>query len=134
MIRVQRQDRAAFAVLVDRHLEAIHAFNFRFLRNAEDAADLAQEAFLRVWNSAGTYRPGRVKFTTWLHRIARNLCIDLHRRRKNTEPLNSAVCGRRLAAGPGASGATSGCGRWRRRSAPCRSGSARHSCSATIRA
>ena len=91
MIRVQRQDRAAFAVLVDRHLEAIHAFNFRFLRNAEDAADLAQEAFLRVWNSAGTYRPGRVKFTTWLHRIARNLCIDLHRRRKNTEPLTSAV-------------------------------------------
>ena len=91
MIRVQRQDRAAFAVLVERHLEAIHAFNFRFLRNAEDAADLAQEAFLRVWNSAGTYRPGRVKFTTWLHRIARNLCIDLHRRRKNTEPLNSAL-------------------------------------------
>ena len=91
MIRVQRQDRAAFAILVDRHLQAIHAFNYRFLRDAEDAADMAQEAFLRVWNSAGTYRPGRVKFTTWLHRIARNLCIDLHRRRKHGEPLDRTV-------------------------------------------
>ena len=91
MIRVQNQDRDAFAILVGRHLEAIHAFNYRFLRNAEDAADVAQEAFLRVWNKAGTYRAGRVKFSTWLHRIARNLCIDLHRRRTHTEQLDGGV-------------------------------------------
>ena len=91
MLRVQNQDRDAFAILVGRHLEAIHAFNYRLLRNAEDAADLAQEAFLRVWSRAGTYRPGRVKVTTWLHRIARNLCIDLHRRRKDSELLDSTT-------------------------------------------
>ena len=91
MIRVQNQDRDAFAILVSRHLEATHAFNYRFLRNAEDAADLAQEVFLRVWNSAGTYRPGRVKFTTWLYRIARNLCIDAHRRRRNSEQLDDSA-------------------------------------------
>ena len=90
MLRVQNQDRDAFAILVGRHLEAIHAFNYRLLRNAEDAADLAQEAFLRVWSRAGTYRPGRVKVTTWLHRIARNLCIDLHRRRKDSEQLDGS--------------------------------------------
>ena len=91
MLRVQNQDRDAFAILVGRHLEAIHAFNYRLLRNAEDAADLAQEAFLRVWSRAGTYRPGRVKVTTWLHRIARNLCIDLHRRRKDSEQLDGSA-------------------------------------------
>ena len=89
MGRVQQRDRDAFAILVARHLDGIHAFNHRMTRNAEDARDLAQETFLRVWSSAATWRPHRageagVKFTTWLHRIARNLCIDAHRRRRET--------------------------------------------------
>lgn len=89
MSRVQHRDRDAFAVLVTRHLDGIHAFNYRMTRNEEDAADLAQETFLRVWNSAATWRPhrpagGRIRFTTWLHRIARNLCIDAHRRHRES--------------------------------------------------
>ena len=88
MDRVQNQDRDAFAVLVARHLDGIHAFNYRMTRNAEDAADLAQETFLRVWNSAATWRPNRVKFTTWLHRIARNLNIDAYRRHRTSEEIN----------------------------------------------
>lgn len=87
MDRVQHRDREAFAVLVARHLDAIHAFNHRMTRNTEDAADLAQETFLRVWNSAATWRPNRVKFTTWLHRIARNLCIDAHRRHRESQQV-----------------------------------------------
>ena len=84
MAAVAQRSDAAFAELVNRHLPAIHAFNYRMTRHAEDAADLAQETFLRVWSGAATWRPGRVKFTTWLHRIARNLCIDAHRRRRDT--------------------------------------------------
>jgi len=87
MDRVQTRDRDAFAILVERHLDAIHAFNYRMTRNAEDAADLAQETFLRVWSSARTWRPHRVRFTTWAYRIARNLCIDAHRRRRETEEI-----------------------------------------------
>lgn len=94
MGRVQHRDRDAFAVLVTRHLDGIHAFNYRMTRNEEDAADLAQETFLRVWNSAATWRPhrpagGRIKFTTWLHRIARNLCIDAHRRHRETHEIDA---------------------------------------------
>lgn len=89
MGRVQHRDRDAFAVLVTRHLDGIHAFNYRMTRNEEDAADLAQETFLRVWNSAATWRPHRVKFTTWLHRIARNLCIDAHRRHRETHEIDA---------------------------------------------
>lgn len=88
MARVKNRDREAFAVLVDRHLDGIHAFNFRLTRNADDAADLAQEAFLRVWTKAATWKPGRVKFGTWLHRIAHNLCIDLHRRKRGTDDVD----------------------------------------------
>ena len=88
MVRVQHQDRDAFAVLVARHLDGIHAFNYRFVRHADDAADLAQETFLRVWSSARTWQGNRVRFTTWLYRIARNLCIDSYRRQRETEELD----------------------------------------------
>lgn len=91
MDRVQRRDRDAFAVLLARHLDGIHTFNYRMTRNREDAADLAQETFLRVWNSAATWRPNRVKFTTWLHRIARNLCIDAHRRHRDALAINDNI-------------------------------------------
>ena len=89
MGRVQHRDRDAFAVLVSRHLDGIHAFNYRMTRNEDDAADLAQETFLRVWSSAATWRPNRVKFTTWMHRIARNLCIDAHRRNRETQSIDT---------------------------------------------
>ena len=88
MARVKVQDREAFAVLVERHLDGIHAFNYRLTRNADDAAELAQETFLRVWSRAATWKPNRVKFTTWLHRIAHNLCIDHHRRRRDVEDVD----------------------------------------------
>ena len=88
MAAVAKRSEGAFAVLVERHLPAIHAFNYRLTRNADDAADLAQETFLRVWSGAATWRSGRVRFTTWLHRIARNLCIDAHRRRRDATPMD----------------------------------------------
>lgn len=88
MARVQHQDRDAFAVLVERHLEPLHAFTHRMTRNADDAEDLTQETFLRVWKNARSWQPGRVKFTTWLYRIARNLCVDAHRRRRDTEDVD----------------------------------------------
>lgn len=88
MARVKNRDREAFAVLVDRHLDSIHMFNYRLTRSAEDAQDLAQETFLRVWTKANTWKPGRVKFGTWLHRIAHNLCIDLHRRKRDVDDVD----------------------------------------------
>ena len=82
MSRVARQDKQAFNMLLERHLDGIHAFLFRLVENAAEAEELAQETFLRVWSRAGTWRPDSVKFTTWVYRIARNLGIDSLRRRR----------------------------------------------------
>lgn len=75
-------DNAAFEALVRLHLDAIHAYLFRLTRSRADAEDLAQETFLRVWQKAGNYQPGRVKVTTWLHTIAHRLAIDSFRKKR----------------------------------------------------
>ena len=81
---VQTGDQQAYTRLLDRHLNSVHAYVYRMTNNRADAEDIAQETFLRVWHRARTYRPGRVRFTTWLHRIAHNLCVDAFRKRRST--------------------------------------------------
>lgn len=78
--RVRDRDEAAFAELVRRHLGAVHTYLLRMTRSSADSEDLAQETFLRVWQKASAYKPGKVRATTWIHRIAHNLCVDGFRR------------------------------------------------------
>jgi RNA polymerase sigma-70 factor (ECF subfamily) len=75
MARVARGGQDAFEVLLDRYGDAVVTFCYAFLRNREAAEDLGQETFLRVYRSAARYKP-LAKFTTWLYRIAANLCIN----------------------------------------------------------
>jgi len=81
MDRIQRGDDQAFASLLQRHLDAVHGYLRRLTGSAADAEDLAQDTFLRVWQKAATYQPGKVRVSTWVHRIAHNLAMDMFRRR-----------------------------------------------------
>ncbi len=85
MHRVQGRDQAAFGRLLARHLSSIHRYLMRLTDSRADADELSQETFLRLWQRAGRYRPGTVKLTTWLHRIAHNLAVD-ELRRRHTRP------------------------------------------------
>ena len=78
MGRVKLGNKHAFEVLIHRHQRSVLNFIFRFMGNRTDAEDLTQEVFLRIWQAAGTYKP-EAKFTTWLYRIATNLCINKQR-------------------------------------------------------
>jgi RNA polymerase sigma-70 factor (ECF subfamily) len=78
MCRVTTGDKHAFETLIHRHQQPVLNFIFRFMGDPAEAEDLTQEVFLRVWKSAGTYKP-EAKFTTWLYRIAINLCINKQR-------------------------------------------------------
>ena len=80
IILVAQKNESAFEILVDRYMKSIHNFAFRFCQDSSLAEDLTQETFLRLWQRATTWVPGKVKFTTWLHQITRNLCIDQHRK------------------------------------------------------
>jgi len=73
-------DRRSFEALANRHLERALRTAARILGNAADAEEIAQEAMLRVFTRAHSWRPGRAKFTTWLYQIVVNLAVDLRRR------------------------------------------------------
>ena len=81
--RICKRDHTAFTDLLGRHLNSVHGYLLRLSGSRVDADDMSQETFLRVWQKASTFRPGRVKLTTWLHRIAHNVCVDEFRKHRN---------------------------------------------------
>ena len=81
VLLAQSGDEAAFAALVQRHQQRAFRIARNLVPNDEDAQDLAQEAFLRVFRHLDRFDP-RFPFTTWLHRIVTNLAIDYLRRRR----------------------------------------------------
>ena len=69
-------DAAAFGVLYDRHSRAGYSLAYRMMGEKQAAEDLTQDAFLKVWRSAGGYRAKRGSVRTWILSIVRNRGID----------------------------------------------------------
>jgi RNA polymerase sigma-70 factor (ECF subfamily) len=78
----------AFEVLIDRYKRAVYSTAFRMMGNKEEAEDVSQEAFIRMYNSLSRYNP-EYKFITWAMKITTNLCLDSLRKRKGeTVPID----------------------------------------------
>lgn len=77
--RVQSGDDRAFRTLVDRHRRRAFAIAVGLVRDEQDALDIVQEAFVRVYRGIDAFS-GAASFFTWLYRIVKNLSIDLMRR------------------------------------------------------
>jgi RNA polymerase sigma-70 factor (ECF subfamily) len=75
MVRYQRGDREAFAMLVRRYKTPIFNFILRQVRSQNTAEDVTQDVFLRVVQNAAEFKH-EARFSTWLYTIARNLCVD----------------------------------------------------------
>jgi RNA polymerase sigma-70 factor (ECF subfamily) len=100
MARAGHGDKAAFAVLVRRHLARATAIAQRILGNRSDSEEVVQEAFLRCWQKAPDWQPAlpggpsaageRAQFSTWLYRVLTNLCFD---RRRRPQPVEIEAAG-----------------------------------------
>ncbi len=99
MWRVQSQDdERAFAQLVRRWEGPLQRLGSRMTGDADRGKDLAQETFARVFAKRKEYQPSG-KFSTWLWRIALNLCYDeLRRRQRREESSLDGMCGEAIAA------------------------------------
>jgi RNA polymerase sigma-70 factor, ECF subfamily len=89
--RAQAGNRQALSELVQSQQTYVYSIAMSLMHNPADAADMTQEAFVRLLRSLGTYR-GETKFTTWLYRLVTNICLDgLRRRGRPVESLDEQV-------------------------------------------
>lgn len=80
--RCRAGDQAAWRDLVARHTRRVFNVAYRFVGRVDEAEDLTQEVFIKVYQSLDRYRQSEGSFTTWLTTVARNQVIDNYRRRR----------------------------------------------------
>ena len=88
--KVLRGDVNAFEKLVVEYEKNVYAITQRMTGNAEDAADMTQETFIKAYNSLSSFR-GDSKFSVWLYRIATNVCLDFLRSRSRKPTVSLSV-------------------------------------------
>ncbi len=79
--RTLRRKSGAFDELVRRHLDGVYKFAYRYVRDAADAEDVAQETFVRAWKNLKSFDQAR-NFRTWIYTITRNAALDLLKKKK----------------------------------------------------
>jgi RNA polymerase sigma-70 factor (ECF subfamily) len=82
-------DEAAWEELVRLHTRQVYGICFRFTNSGQEAQDLTQEVFLRVFRTIKTFRSAEGSFNTWLARVTRNLLIDHYRRTRQERVTDS---------------------------------------------
>jgi len=85
--QIQEGKHEAFVELVGRHSKRFYSIAYRLLFSKNDAEDIVQQAFLKLWERRLFWNPYKgAKFTTWFYRVVVNLCLD-HNRKKKPMPL-----------------------------------------------
>ncbi|WP_160725702.1 RNA polymerase sigma factor SigW [Bacillus sp. USDA818B3_A] len=90
--QVIKGDQDAFGEIVETYKNSVYQLCYRMLGNRHEAEDIAQEAFLRAYVNIKSFNQD-LKFSTWLFRIATNLCIDRLRKKKPDYYLDAEVSG-----------------------------------------
>jgi RNA polymerase sigma-70 factor, ECF subfamily len=92
ILQVLKGDQDAFGEIVELYKDKVFQISYRMLGNRHEAEDIAQEAFIRAFININSFNID-LKFSTWLFRIATNLCIDRIRKKKPDYYLDAEVAG-----------------------------------------
>jgi RNA polymerase sigma-70 factor, ECF subfamily len=91
--RARSGDERAFRALVEKYERPVFSICLRMVRNRDEATDLSQDSFIKVFASLDRYNPAYA-FSSWLFKITSNLCIDyLRKRRVETYPMDEPIDG-----------------------------------------
>jgi RNA polymerase sigma-70 factor (ECF subfamily) len=88
LARVGNKEPGAVREMVARKLPRLLALATRVMGDRDEANDVAQEAFVRIWKQAPRWQAGQARFDTWLHRVVLNLCYDRLRRHREIVPAD----------------------------------------------
>ncbi len=104
LIRKSRQnDFAAFQKLVEQYQYMVYKLTFRLLASEEDAKDMVQEVFIRIWEKLSTFNTN-FSFSSWVYKIATNMCYDMlkskqYKEKKQVIELQAGIHNPELEAG-----------------------------------
>lgn len=76
-----KNDEKALEILIGRYLKPIYSFIHHFVGNGQEAEDITQEVFIRIWRNLKKFNP-EYKFKTWIFAIAKNACFDWQKKKK----------------------------------------------------
>lgn len=94
--KAQKGDVEAFEKIITEYQSIIYNIAFRFAGNAEDAADMSQEVFLKMFRNINSFQ-FKSKLSTWIYRVATNTCLDQVKRKNRNNPAYSLDDGLRTA-------------------------------------
>ncbi len=86
--RIRSGDREAFVALTRLYQQKVFVLAYSFFRNKEDAIDLVQDVFLRIFEKIDSFQEDR-NFEAWLIQVAKNLCIDRYRKTRGRREMES---------------------------------------------
>ncbi len=92
IIQIRNGNSGALRFLVDKHKNLVWHMVLRMVNQSEDAEDLCQDVFLRVFREVKNFR-GDAKLSTWIGSIAYNVCIDYLRKRGGKKSIRPMTCG-----------------------------------------
>lgn len=99
--RIQRGERQAFAELVGLFQKKVFVQAYGFFRDREDALEIVQETFMRIYEKIGAFKPEQ-SLSGWIYRVTHNLCVDHYRKtvkkRRLASPLDTVPEGRLASA------------------------------------
>jgi len=83
LAHIRQGSHEAFSVLVRRHVQKTYAVAYRFIGDRDEAEDIVQSAFLKLWERPGMWKSSaKSRFTTWFYRVVVNLCLDWQKKKK----------------------------------------------------
>ncbi len=83
--RICEGDYQAFSKIVDDYKDLVYTLAYRMLKNREEAEEVSQDSFIKVFNALGRFK-GDSKISTWIYRIAYNTCLDRIKQNKRKKP------------------------------------------------
>ena len=87
MLEFAKGNTSAFDQILKKYKGIVINIAYRFIQNRDEAEDIAQEVFLKVYNSARRYKP-EAKFSTWIYKITVNLCLNKLRSKKHLQTVS----------------------------------------------
>jgi RNA polymerase sigma-70 factor, ECF subfamily len=89
--QIQDDNESALVELYDQYVNVVFSVSYQVLENKQDAEEVTQDVFLRIWNKSALYNPDKGRFVNWLLTMTRRIAIDYLRRKQRVTQVHNPI-------------------------------------------